>query len=150
MWSSVTTFLTNNTVVRQMYDNGSIQRSNMRTYELVLKSAKNTHLWSLWTISLTNNIVARWMYDNGSIWRSNIRTYELALKSAKIHICDLHTQYPLPIILLGVKCTRKVAFNALKSGYMDWCQNQLNNSLAIFTHNNSCQQYCLALNVRKW
>ena len=53
------------------------------------------------------------MYENGSIQRSNMRTYELVLKSSKKHSCDLHTQYSLPIILLGVECTKIVAFNAL-------------------------------------
>ena len=53
------------------------------------------------------------MYENGSIQHSNFRTYELVLKSAKKLICDLHAQYPLPIILLGVECTKMVAFNAL-------------------------------------
>ena len=53
------------------------------------------------------------MYENGSIQHSNFRTYELVLKSAKKLICDLHAQYPIPIILLGVKCTTMVAFNAL-------------------------------------
>ena len=38
-----------------MYENGSIQRSNIRKYKLVLKSAKKTHLRSSYTISLTNN-----------------------------------------------------------------------------------------------
>ena len=40
MQSSYTISLTNNTVGRWMYENGSIQRSNIRTYGLVLKSAK--------------------------------------------------------------------------------------------------------------
>ena len=53
------------------------------------------------------------MYENGSIQHSNFRTYDLVLKSAKKLIFDLHTQYPLPLILLGVECTKKVAFNAL-------------------------------------
>ena len=53
------------------------------------------------------------MYENDSIQRSNIRTCGLVLKSAKTLICDLHAQYPLPIILLGVACTKKVAINAL-------------------------------------
>ena len=52
------------------------------------------------------------MYENGSIQHSNIRTNELVLKSAKKLICDLHAQYPLPIILLGVNS----------------CLNQLNNT----------------------
>ena len=43
------------------------------------------------------------MYANGSLQRSNIRTYEVVLKSAKKLIYDLHTQYPLPILLLGVE-----------------------------------------------
>ena len=43
------------------------------------------------------------MYANGSIQRFNIRTYEVVLKSAKKLIYDLHTQYPLPILLLGVE-----------------------------------------------
>ena len=115
-----------------------------------LNELNNIHLWSSWTISLTNDTVGRWMYVNGSIQRSNIRTYQLVLKSAKKLICDLHTQYPLPIILLGVAWTKMVAFNARISGHMDWCLNQLNNSHAIFTHNISYQYYCLALNVRKW
>ena len=53
------------------------------------------------------------MYENGSIQHSNIRTNELVLKSAKKLICDLHAQYPLPIILLGVEYTKMVVFNAL-------------------------------------
>ena len=53
------------------------------------------------------------MYENGSIQHSNFRTYELVLKSAKKLIFDLHAQYPLPIILLRVDCTKMVAFNAL-------------------------------------
>ena len=53
------------------------------------------------------------MYEKGSIQRSTIRTYELVLKSAKKLIFDLHAQYPLPIILLRVDCTKMVAFNAL-------------------------------------
>ena len=52
------------------------------------------------------------MYENGSIQRSNMRTYELVLKSSKQLIFDLHAQYPLPIILLGLECTKMVAFNA--------------------------------------
>ena len=58
------------------------------------------------------------MYVKGSIQRSNIRTYELVLKSPKKLICHLHTQYSLPIIVLGVECTIMVAFNALTSGHM--------------------------------
>ena len=65
------------------------------------------------------------MYENSSIQRSNIRTYELVIKSFKTLICDLHAQYPLPIILLGVECTKMVAFNALTSGHMSSCLNQL-------------------------
>ena len=42
------------------------------------------------------------MYENSSIQRSNIRTYELVIKSSKTLICDLHAQYPLPIILLAL------------------------------------------------
>ena len=57
----------------------------------------------------------------GSIQRSNIRTYELVFKSAKKPICYIHGQYPLPIILLGVECTRMIAFNALILGHMDSC-----------------------------
>ena len=53
------------------------------------------------------------MYENGSVQHSNIRKFEPVLKSGKKLICDLHTQYPLPLILLGVECTKKVAFNAL-------------------------------------
>ena len=53
------------------------------------------------------------MYENGSIQHSNFRTYKLVLKSAKTLICDLHAQHPLPIILLGVACTKMVASNAL-------------------------------------
>ena len=59
------------------------------------------------------------MYENGSIQRSNIRIYEVVLKTAKELICDLHTQYPLPILLLGVECTKMVAFNALSSGHIN-------------------------------
>ena len=53
------------------------------------------------------------MYENGSIQHSNFRTYELVLKTAKKLICDLHAHYPFPILLLGVECTKMVAFNAL-------------------------------------
>ena len=66
-----------------MYENGSIQRSNIRKYKLVLKSGKKTRLRSSYTISLTNNTVGRRMYEKGSIQRSNIRTYGLVLKSTK-------------------------------------------------------------------
>ena len=59
------------------------------------------------------------MYENGSIQHSNFRTNELVLKSAKKLICDLHAQYPLPIILLGVACTKVVVFNTLTSGDMN-------------------------------
>ena len=59
------------------------------------------------------------MYENGSIQHSNFRTYELVLKSAKKLICDLHAQYPLPIILLGVERTKMVVFNTLTSGHMN-------------------------------
>ena len=59
------------------------------------------------------------MYENGSIQHSNFRTYELVLKTAKKLIFDLHAQYPLSIILLGVECTKMVAFNTLTSGYMN-------------------------------
>ena len=38
-WSSCTISLTNNAVGCWMYENGSIQRSNIRTHELVIKSA---------------------------------------------------------------------------------------------------------------
>ena len=122
-----------------MFENDSIQRSNIRTYGLVLKSAKKIHLWSSDTIFLTNNTVARWLYENGSSQRSYSRKYELALKSAKILIGDLDEQYSLPIILFCVEYTKMVAFNALRSGHMDMCLNQLNNSLEIFTHNISYQ-----------
>ena len=74
---------TNNVVGRWMYESGSIQRSNIRTYELVLKSAKNTHLWSSCTIFPTIITVGRYMYENESIQRSNMRTYEIVFKSAK-------------------------------------------------------------------
>ena len=76
-------------------------------------------------IFFTNNTIWRWMYWNGSIQRSYIRKYELALKSAKTLICDLHAHYPWSIILLGVKCTNMVAFNALTSGHMNSYWNQL-------------------------
>ena len=59
------------------------------------------------------------MYENGSIQRLNIRTYELVLKSSKKLIFDLHAQYPLPIILLGVECTKMVVFNALTSVHIN-------------------------------
>ena len=108
-----------------MYENGRNQRSNIRTYGLVRKSAKKIHLWSSCTLSLINNTVGRWMYEYGSIQRSNIRKYKLVLKSAKKLICDLHTQYPLPIILLCVECTKMVAFNALTSGNMNLWLNRL-------------------------
>ena len=75
------------------------------------------------------------MYENGRIQRSSIRIYELVFKSAKKLICDLHTKYSLPIIDLGLECTIMVAFNALTSGYMNLCLNQLNNIFAIFIHN---------------
>ena len=63
-----------------MYENGSIQRSNIRKYKLVLKSAKKTHLRSSYTMSFTNNTAGRRMYEKGSIQRSNIRKYELVIK----------------------------------------------------------------------
>ena len=66
-----------------MYENDRIQRSNIRTYEVVLKSALKTYFWSSWKIFLTNNTIWRWIYENGSIQRSNIRTYEFVLESAK-------------------------------------------------------------------
>ena len=53
------------------------------------------------------------MYENDSIQRSNIRTNGLVLESSKKLICDLHSQCPLPKILLGVKCTTMVAVSAL-------------------------------------
>ena len=59
------------------------------------------------------------MYENGSIQHSNFWTYVLVLKSAKKLICDLHAQYPLPIILLGVEYTKMVLFNTLTSGHMN-------------------------------
>ena len=120
-----------------MYENGSIQRSNIRTYELVLKSSKKSLaiFYKSYIIFLTNNTVARRLYENGSIQRSYTRRYELVLKSAKMLIGDLHEQYSLPIILLGVECTKMVAFNALTSGHIDSCLNQLNNSFLIFIHN---------------
>ena len=76
-------------------------------------------------IFLTNNTIWRWMYGNGCIQRSYIRKYELALKSAKTLICDLHAHYPWSIILLGVECTKIVAFNALTSGRMNLWLNRL-------------------------
>ena len=80
---------------------------------------------SSYTIFFTNNTVWRWMYENGSIQRSNIRTYGLVLKSAKkIHLWS-SSHYPWSIILLGVECSKMVAFNALTSGYMTSCLNQL-------------------------
>ena len=133
--SSNIIFFTNNTVGRQIYENGSTQHWNIRTYKLALKSDKSTHLWYSWTISLTINTVGRWMYENGSIQCSNIKTYGLLFKSAKKLICDLDAQYPLPIILLGVECSKMVVFNTLTSGPMDSCLNPLNNSFVIFIHN---------------
>ena len=59
------------------------------------------------------------MYKNGSTEHTNFRTYELVLKSAKKLICYLHAQYRLPIILLVVECTKKVAFNVLTSGHIN-------------------------------
>ena len=61
----------------------------------------------------------------GSIKQSNIRKFELVFKSAKKLICYHHGQYPLPILLLGVECTKMVAFNALTSGHMHSCVNQV-------------------------
>ena len=61
-----------------MYENGSIQRSNIRTYELVSVQLKN-HLRSSYTIFLTNNtvestkMVAFNALTSGHI-RSNIHT----------------------------------------------------------------------------
>ena len=76
------------------------------------------------------------MYKNGSIQRSNIRTYKLVLKSARINsFSDRNEQYRLQLILLHVECTKMVAFNALKSGHMNLCLSQLNNSFAMFMHN---------------
>ena len=59
------------------------------------------------------------MNENGSIHRSKNRTYQLVLKSAKKLICDLHTQYSLPIIDLDVEWTEMIAFNALTSVHMN-------------------------------
>ena len=61
------------------------------------------------------------MYENSSIQRSNMRTYALMLEAAKLFICNFTTQYPLPIIVLGVECMKMVAFNALTLGHMDSC-----------------------------
>ena len=83
LWSSYTISSTNNTVGRRMYENDRIQRSNIRTYEVVLKSALKTYLWSSWKIFLINNTIWRWIYENGSIQRFNIRIYEFVLESAK-------------------------------------------------------------------
>ena len=114
-----------NTVGRWMCEIGSIQRSNIRRYKLVLKSAKRTHLWSSCKISLTNNTVGRWMYENGSIQHSDIRTYGLVLKSAKkTHLWSSCTISPTKI-LLGVECAKLVAFNALTSGDINSYLNQL-------------------------
>ena len=64
-----------------MYKNGSIQRSNIRTYKLVLISAKKKLICDPYKQYLFGIIiVARWMYENGSIQRSYIRTYELVFK----------------------------------------------------------------------
>ena len=59
------------------------------------------------------------MYEKGSIQRSNIRRHKLVFISAKKLIGDFHIQYPLPILLLGVECTKMVAFNALTSGHIN-------------------------------
>ena len=75
------------------------------------------------------------MYENGRIQNSNFRTYELELKSARNLIFDLHAQYPLPRILLGVEGTKMVVFNTVTSGHMNEYLNQLKNSFVIFMHN---------------
>ena len=62
-----------------------------------------------------------------------------SLNQLKKLICDLPTQYPLPIILWGVECTKMIAFNALTSGHMNSCLNQLDNTFQIFTNNISYQ-----------
>ena len=64
-----------------MYENESIQRSKMRTYEVLFKKAKQLICNLLTQNPLKkNNSLGRWMYENGSIQRSNIRTYELVFK----------------------------------------------------------------------
>ena len=135
MQSSHIIFLTNNTVWRWMYENGSIQRSNIRTYGLVLKSAKKIHLWSSshypWSIILLGFECTKMVSFNSptsvhmNLWRNRLKKL----------ICDLQTQYSSPIILLGVECTKMVAFNALTSRHMNSYLNQLNNTFAIFIYN---------------
>ena len=135
MRSSYTIFFTNDTVWRRMFENDSIQRSNIRTYGLVLKSAKKIHLWSLshypWSIILLGvectKIVAFNALTSGHM--------NLWLNRLKKLICDLQTQYSLPIILLRVDCTKMVAVNALTAGNMNSRLNQLKYSLVILMNN---------------
>ena len=135
MWSSYTIFFTNDTVWRRMFENDSIQRSNIRTYGLVLKSAKKIHLWSSshypWSIILLGvectKIVAFNALTSGHM--------NLWLNRLKKLICDLQTQYSLPIILLRVDCTKMVAVNALTAGNMNSRLNQLKYSLVILMNN---------------
>ena len=97
--------------------------------------------------TLTNTTVEGWMYNNSNIQRSNIRTYGPVLESAIYLMCNLHTQYSLPITVWGVECTKMVAFNALTSGHINSCLNQLKayfwTSDKIFLSNNSlgCWMY---------
>ena len=135
MQSSHIIFLTNNTVWRWMYENGSIQRSNIRTYGLVLKSAKKIHLWSSshypWSIKRLGVECTKMVAFN-ALTSGHMNVWLNRLKKL---ICDLQTQHSLPIILFGVQCMKMEAFNALTSGHMDSCLNQLNNSFVIFMNN---------------
>ena len=150
MSSSYTIFFTNNTVWRWMYENGSIQRSNIRTYGLVLKSAKKIHLWSSshypWSIILLGVECSKMVAFNAltsghmNLWLNRIKKL----------ICDLQTQYSLSIILFGVECTEMVEFNALTSGYMTSCFNQLKKLICDLHKQYSLPIIDFGVEWRKW
>ena len=150
MSSSYTIFFTNNTVWRWMYENGSIQRSNIRTYGLVLKSAKKIHLWSSshypWSIILLGVECSKMVAFNAltsghmNLWLNRIKKL----------ICDLQTQYSLSIILFGVECTEMVEFNALTSEYMTSCFNQLKKLICDLHKQYSLPIIDFGVEWRKW
>ena len=118
-----------------MYENGSIQRSNIRTYGVVLKSAEKNHLRSSNIIFFTNNTVGVKSMKMVALNTETSGRINLRLSQINQLICDIHELYPLPLILLGVECTKMEAFNALTSRPMDFFLNQLKNSFVILMHN---------------
>ena len=150
MSSSYTIFFTNNTVWRWMYENGSIQRSNIRTYGLVLKSAKKIYLWSSshypWSIILLGVECSKMVAFNAltsghmNLWLNRIKKL----------ICDLQTQYSLSITLFGIECTEMVEFNALTSGYMTSCFNQLKKLICNLHKQYSLPIIDFGVEWRKW